>query len=524
MATFTSYNEPPVVPPEQPLDLSAMQAQLQEAFRAGNFREISRLNAALREIADRLRTETTSNERFKRIQVNPNAAPEEDRAYADTLIRNLGAIQQMVELTQRAADTPEVESPGLSVGEEVAGTAAALSAADVAGQEITKGAVGRSQDAATAAKRSISGKAGAAQRAATKAKGAASAAGGAVGRAGQAVAKAAADPIINPTPGTPGTPGTKGAAQKALRTAKAEQAAAKGTSAAATRTATSKAAQAATSKAAAKAFASTAARAAPRIFGGMPLLMAEAAVAPILAFYETTEQARSFLGQLEKLSELKGGPLGVDDLNTETLDALSTSPALVDSMLKSEVIDSSAYAFANPQGAAEMGLQIGAGGIQRGGDIPVIKGVGTTGKEFGPDPGEAAWQETAREFEGLGAAGGGIPRVGSGESTPVARKAAATRAWEKKEGAKTKPKATSADAAPAPAPTKAEEPHPWGESPSYKADPLYPEPGQREPGFDLPRLPTPDLAPPKERKLGKGLKKLLETFATMDIGPVDVDV
>jgi hypothetical protein len=532
MATFTSYNEPPVVPAEQPLDLSAIQAKIEEAFKAGNFRELARLNALVREIANRLTTETRSNERFRRIQVNPEAASEEDRTYAGNLIKNLGAARQMVELTQRAADVPETEAPGPSVGEEVAGVGAALAAGEVGSRALTKQTAKPLQAATTSAKRSLSGQAGAAVRGAKKAKGAASAAGGAVGRASQAVARAASDPIINPTPGTPGTPGTKGAAQKALRTATAEKAAATGAAGAATRTATRSAAEAAAKKGLAKGFASAAARVAPRILGGMPLAMAEVAISPIIASYKSIEQATSFLGQLEILSNLKGGPLGVDDLETSTLDTLSRAPDLLNAMLKSGVIDETAYAFANPEAAAEMGLQIGGGGIQRGGDVFVAKGTGEAGEEFGPDPREGEWRQTQEEMAGKTT---DIPRIGADDPTPVARKKAAGRAWSKsREKSPTPKRAAAPTPAPAPPPTGPGEPTPTPHPATYAplvpfghvdptygmtgAEGLYPEPGQRDPGFA-----TPDLGPPKERKLGQGLKKLLETFANMDVR-VDTDV
>lgn len=570
MATEEFMREPPPPPPDQPMDLSAVQAKITEAFKSGNFSELARLNALAREISNRLTMSTRTDDRFKRVQMNPDAASDADRAYADSLIRNLGAARQMVESTQRASeveDAPDLDSPGPSVGEEVAGTAGALGAADVAGRAASSGAVGRSQAAATGAKKALEQGARIATDRAVAERFAGYKPGGPVptARAGEAAAKATAQEAADRV-GTARTAtkravkkaGKKGA-QKAVTNVRAQQLAAEQASKAA-RQAVGPATQAigeaakpvkeaakaaATKRATARGFAATAARAAPRIFGAMPLALAEVAIAPIAAFYKTTEQTKSFLGRLEKLAEMKGGPLGVDDLNTDTLDVLSTSPTLVDSMLKSGVIDNTAYAFANPEGAAEMGLSVGDGDIQRGGDIFT---VGDVEGARAAEPGEDFGRRDPREIADAGAFGrvgaelqakidaapkkgepGYIGRIGEDDSTPVARKKAAARAFTK---SRAKPKSGG----------QAQDPYSMEAitgGPKKEGDlPTFDEPkksdldraggvrmGEGPAGREMARIAaggkefsTPKLAPPKERKLGKGLQKLLETFSTMDIG------
>lgn len=524
----------PGSPPAQPaaMDLSTLQTKIQEAFRAGNLTEVSRLNALARIIQQRLDQDSRSDSRFRRYQMNPEAASSEDREYAERLIRNLGAARQMVEITNQASEVSEVDSPGPSVGEEVAGVAAAGAAGEGASRAATSRLAKPLADATKTAAFDLRQGASIAEATGKKARKASGKAGGAVGRAKQAVTRAeraAAAP----------KPGTKGATTKALKGAQRALAAEQAAAGAAKREAGRLTGEAATKRAAAKGFVSTAARAAPRIFGAMPMGLAEVAIGPILAFYKTTQQAESFLGQIESLSNAKGAPLSVEDLNTDALDALSTSPVLLDSMLKSGIIDNSTYAFANPEGAAEMGLQVGGGGIQRGGDVFTVGDVegarmADPGEDFGYDPmaaqRAASIEQIQREF---GAKTSNIPRIGSdlpdiepNDSTPVARQKAVAKAMGKRASGKAAPKK--------PAPPKSKAPQPKaasdaGDAPVYSSDGLFPEAGQRDPSFEMPTtapVPTPGLASAKaktkSKKLGKGLEKLLEAFATMDI-KVDSD-
>lgn len=565
MATEDIMREPPPPPPDQPMDLSAVQAKIKEAFESGNFSELARLNALAREISNRLTMSTRSDERFKRVQMNPDAASDADRAYADSLIRNLGAARQMVESTQRASeveDAPDLDSPGPSVGEEVAGTAGALGAADVAGRAASSGAVGRSQAAATAAKKGLERTAGIAtdravadqfvSKTAQKGSAAASAAATKAAReAGQANLRARAARVA--PPGRMGREAPRVVAETGAKKVKTDAAkaatgaaakTAKETAEVTTRQATKTAAEAATKRATARGFAATAARAAPRIFGAMPMALAEVAIAPIAAFYKTTEQTKSFLGRLEKLAEMKGGPLGVDDLNTDTLDVLSTSPTLVDSMLKSGVIDNTAYAFANPEGAAEMGITPDdSGQVQRGGDIFTVGDVegaraAEPGEDFGRrDPRDFAYapalDQVGAELQAkmdaiapedrIGRIGEDLPDestpttssaqiIEEDDSTPVARSKAVQNAM-KKIGPNLE------------IDTRRTKSAKFDDMPEMASDKI----GLSTPGAELAlervkgrnamrKAATPKLAPPKERKIGKGLQKLLETFSTMDLG------
>lgn len=514
MATEDILREPPPPPPEQPMDLSAVQTKIQQAFRSGNLKEVARLNALAREISNRLATSMRTDSRFKRVQINPEAASEADRQYANSLIRNIGAARQMVESTQRAAEASDLESPGPSVGEEVAGVAAAGAAGEAASRAATGRLAKPLADATKAAAFDLKQGASIAEAAGKKARTASGRAGGAVGRAKQAVTraeKAAAAP----------KPGTKGATTKALKGAQrvltAEQAAA----AAAKREAGRLTGEAATKRAAAKGFAATAARTAPRIFGAMPMGLAEVAISPIMAFYKTTEQAASFLGQLEKLSDLKGGPLGVDDLNTDTLDMLSTSPELLNTLLKSGVIDNSAYAFADPEGAAEMGLKVGAGGIQRGGDIFTVTGDDPRAAQMAQIEEELSRKQT--DIPRIGA-DDSMPAIEADDPMPVARNKAVARAMEKR-AAKAAPKASPPKRSSAPKKAMGEMPppadmgeKPEGELPSFPDLERAPQPEllKRTPGLTLE-----EYAPKKGRRISKGLEKLLETFATMDVNVGD---
>ena len=479
--------------------------------------EVARLNALAKEIQTRLVKQSRTDPRFTRVQMNPEAASEEDRAYADALVRNLGTIRQMVETTNAASDFSE----GPSVGEEVAGVAAAGAAGEAASRAASSGAVGRSQTAATGAKKALEqsariagDRAVASQFGAATAKGAAQEAADRVGTARTATKRATR------------AAGKKGA-QKAVANVRAQQLAAEQVNKAAQKTARKAAttagqegAEAVTKKGLAKGFAATAARTAPRIFAAMPLAMAEVAIAPIMAFYKTTEQTKSFLGRLEKLSELKGGPLGVDDLNTDTLDVLSTSPQLLDAMLKGGVIDNTAYAFANPEGAAEQGMQIGGGGIQRGGDTFLFRGSVPSDTAAMPE------SILRKRDSGVRRIGDDSPiePISDDDSTPTARKKAASNAMARR-SAKMSPPDYSMEAMFGAKPE--------GDVPDIAdapADPTVTKIGldaegqaalERVKAHNAARA-TPTLAPPKKKKMGKGLQNLLEAFANMDI-KVDSD-
>ena len=54
MATEEILYEPPPPAPAPSMDLSAVQAKIEEAFKSGNFSELARLNALDREISNRL--------------------------------------------------------------------------------------------------------------------------------------------------------------------------------------------------------------------------------------------------------------------------------------------------------------------------------------------------------------------------------------------------------------------------------------------------------------------------------------
>ena len=519
--------------PTPAMNLTTIQERLAKAFRQGNMGEVARLNALAKEIQTRLVKQSRTDPRFTRVQMNPEAASEEDRAYADALVRNLGTIRQMVETTNAASDFSE----GPSVGEEVAGVAAAGAAGEAASRAASSGAVGRSQAAATGAKKALEqsariagDRAVASQFGAATAKGAAQEAADRVGTARTATKRATKKA---------GKGAQKGVANVRAQQLAAEQAnkAAQKTARKAATTAGQEGAEAATKKGLAKGFAATAARTAPRIFAAMPLAMAEVAIAPIMAFYKTTEQTKSFLGRLEKLSELKGGPLGVDDLNTDTLDVLSTSPQLLDAMLKGGVIDSTAYAFANPEGAAEQGMQIGGGGIQRGGDTFLVRGSVPSDTAAMPE------SILRKRDSGVRRIGDDSPiePISDDDSTPTARKKAASNAMARR-SARMSPPDYSMEAMFGPKPEGdvpdlaeaegAARPELLKDTKAAKLD------TRRKPtkaGLDaegqaaLERIKahnaaraTPTLAPPKKKKMGKGLQNLLEAFANMDI-KVDSD-
>ena len=591
MATEDIIREPAPPPPDSPqkMDLSGVQVKIEEALKSGNFSELARLNALAREISSRLTQEARSDERF-------NRGDEADSEYRNSILRNLGAAQRMVMLTQRASEVneaPDPEPPGPSIPAEVAGVAGALGAADVAGRVASSGAVGRSQAAATAAKTGLQKVAQVAGDRAVAAnfgrvtaekgsKVASAAALEAAKRAGAANLASSAATVAPPGGGFMGREAGRVIAKTGAEKAKAAatkaatgaaSTAAKKTAEVTMKQATKTAAEAATRRATARAFAATAARAAPRIFGAMPLALAEVAIGPLVASYKSTKQMETFFGRLEKLSQMNEGPLGVGDLDSEALAALSASPVLLDSMLKSGVIDNSAYAYANPEKAAEMGLSVGDGGVQRGGDIFTVGDVeGARAAEPGEDFGRRDSQEIsdAGAFNRVGAElqakidaapkkgePGYIGRVGEDlpdestpttrrgkstqtieedDSTPVARKKAVLNALgNKAEGTlpniaepkrEARPDLTEATAARSNLGSR--KPAEFDDMPGmppgqmYSSDGLYPEPSQRDPAYA-----TPNLAAPKDRNLGEGLKKLLETFSTMDIGktmPDDIGV
>ena len=354
-------------PGQSPPSLEEVRRKIDEAFEAGNFQELARLSALAGAMMTSLRRDLSQDARYRRTQQNPQGSSPEDLSYADMRNRQLGAAQQLVSTTERAsemadADPEGAEAPGFMARAAPAAAAGGL-AAGLADEPYKA-----SKAAAESAKRSISGKAGADVVAAHKATAGAKAAGGDVGRASQAARKAASQPAVQVRAGAEPPPkGSIGAAKKGLRTASAELQGAKGAAGAASRTSVQKGAQAAASKTAAKSFSKIAARAAPKIFGGAAAGLATVAMEPLLAFYQTTQQAGDFLGQIESLSTSSGRPLEPTDLSNTAIDRIGSSPELMDAMLMNGVITRETYAFANPEMAVERGLfseeetQVGGG-------------------------------------------------------------------------------------------------------------------------------------------------------------------
>ena len=411
MATPDFIQEPgsPATAPSPEISLESIQQKMENAFKAGNYAEVARLSAITKEISNRLMRDLQTDTRYQRVQRSPESASEEDRKYAQDLTNKIGLARRMNQVTQYAqrleAQGAPVEDPGLSVGEQVGkrGGAFLASAADRArrGNPTLNPQLKASQEAALGAKRSLQGQAGAASRAANKAKAQAKSATARLGPASKAVEKAALNPAINPTPGTPGTD-TKTAATKALRTAKAEQAAAKGAAGAAQRTASRAATDAAAKKALAKSFSSVAARSAPSLFGAMAAAELELLLAPVLAFYQTASEIGDFFSRLEYASETLGRPLGVNDLSTKDLEALGASPGILSRAYANNAIDKEAFFFADPEGAVESGV-VSEDEVQTApGSGPVITPVDTV------DTSEAEYETLQSELAQKPAS----PRIG----------------------------------------------------------------------------------------------------------------